>query len=453
MRRVAVLLLLYLGMSLIIPLQRGAQAAGAESLLVFGFLVLAAYTVGELATQLSLPKIAGYLITGVMFGPALLGIVTADVIERLAPVNQLAIALIAFLAGAELRWKELREHLRTLSIMLTSELALTFTLVVGTLIVLRDFVPFLSGLPLREAFALAAVFGVVAIVHSPAVVLALLTETRARGPVTRSILSIVLVADVVVVLAFSGALAVARIVVPSSAETASTISAGALAWELGGSVLVGIALGAAVALYLRFVERELMMFAIIVAFLGSEIARLVHVETLLMLLVAGFVTENTTRHGAEALLRAMERSAAPVFVVFFALAGASVNLDELASIWPLALAVVAARATGIFAGTRVGAKIARAPAEVGRYTWLGLVAQAGVAIGLATVLTEQYPERGAEMRTLLLSVIAINEMGGSILGRLALVRSGEAGKAEAGDEDDVGVPAPSSTAERAAAEA
>ena len=172
MRRVAVLLLLFLGMSLIIPIPAGAHTAGAQSLLIFGFLVLAAYTVGELAKQASLPKIAGYLITGVLFGPALLGIVTPDVTEDLAPVNQLAIALIAFLAGAELRWKELREHLKALSIMLTSELLLTFLLVVGTLMFLQDFVPFLQGLPFREAIALSAVFGVVAIVHSPAVVLA-----------------------------------------------------------------------------------------------------------------------------------------------------------------------------------------------------------------------------------------------------------------------------------------
>jgi Kef-type K+ transport system membrane component KefB len=429
MRRLAVLLLLFLGISLIIPIQEGAHEAGARSLLIFGFLVLGAYSMGEIATQLSLPKITGYLLTGVLFGPQLAGIVGVEVIDELEPVNRLAIALIAFLAGAELRWKELRDHLKALSIMLASELLLTFGLVVGTLMVLQEFVPFLQGLPVREALALSAVFGVVAIVHSPAVVLALLTETRARGPVTRTILSIVLVADVVVVLAFSASLAIARIMVPSSAAT-SAASAGALAWELGGSVLVGAALGAAVALYLRFVERELMMFALIIAFLGSEIARLVHVETLLMLLVAGFVTENSTRHGAEALLRAMERSAAPVFVVFFALAGASIHLDALASIWPLALAVVAARTTGIFVGTRFGARLAGVSETERKYTWLGLIAQAGVAIGLATVLTEQYPDRGVEMRTLILSVIAINELGGSILGRLALSRSGEIGKAD-----------------------
>lgn len=437
MRRVGVLLLLFLGMSLIIPIQQGAHDAGAQSLLIFGFLVLGAYTVGELATQVSLPKITGYLLTGVLFGPAVLGLVSVEVIDELAPVNRLAIALIAFLAGAELRWKEIRDHLKALSAMLATELLLTFGLVIGTLMLLQDYVPFLRGLPVREAIALSAVFGVVAIVHSPAVVLALLTETRARGPVTRTILSMVLVADVVVVLAFTASLAIARIVVPSTGA-AVTISAGDMAWELGGSMLVGAVLGAAVALYLRFVQRELIMFALIVTFFGSEIARLMHVETLLTLLVAGFVTENATRHGAEALLKAMERSAAPVFVVFFALAGATIHLDALASIWPIAIAVVAARATGIFTGTRIGARLAGVGHPERTYTWLGLIAQAGVALGLATVLTEQYPERGIQMRTLILSVIAINELGGSVLGRLALARAGEIGKGERSEESEEG---------------
>jgi Kef-type K+ transport system membrane component KefB len=428
MRRVAVLLLLFLGMSLIIPLQEGARAAGAQSLLIFGFLVLAAYTVGELVTPLTLPRITGFLFAGMIFGPSLLGIVDAGVIAELEPVNRLAIALIAFLAGAELRWRELRDHIKKIFGILTAELLLTFVLLVGTLLLVKPYVPFLQDSPLVEAIALASLFSAVAIVHSPAVVLALLTETAAKGPVTRTTLSIVLVADVVVVLAFSLTLAVARAIVPS--DTAAALSAGTVAWELGGSVIVGAALGGAVALYLRFVERELIMFALIIAFFGSEIARLVHVEGLLTLLVAGFVAENTTRHGAEALLKAMERSAAPVFVVFFALAGASISLEAVAAIWPLAIGLTLVRAFGIWGGSYIGARLTGASPEERSYTWMGLIAQAGVAIGLVVVISENYPDRGAEMQTLILAVIAINQVIGPILGRFALVRAGEVGKAD-----------------------
>lgn len=422
MRRFAILLLLLLGMRIIAPLG-AVHDVGSQALLVFGFLVLAAYTVGELAARLTLPKLTGYLFAGIIFGPYALGIVPEAAVAELAPVNRLAIALIAFLAGAELRWSELKERGRLIVSMLWLELLLSFVAIGGTLLGLARWVPFLRGETTAAAVVLAALFAAVAIVHSPAVVMALLTETRARGPVARTTLGIVLVADVVVVLLFSGALALTRAFVP--APGGGGLSAGMVAWEIGGSVLVGALLGGAIALYLRFVQRELLMFAIVVAFFGAEIARLAHVETLLTLLVAGFVTENGTRAGGRELLHAMERSAAPVFVVFFALAGASIALGDVVSIWPLALGIVAVRGVAVWLGSLGGARLGRAGPMETRYVWMGLIAQAGVAIGLVTVIADAYPTRGAAMRTLLLAVIAINQVVGPVLARLALARSGE----------------------------
>jgi hypothetical protein len=234
----------------------------------------------------------------------------------------------------------------------------------------------------------------------------------------------VLVADIIVVLLFSALLAVTRTAVPSTVSVGGP-SLGMVAWEIGGSLLVGIALGAAIALYMRFVKRELLLFAIVVTFFGSEIARLAHVEVLLTLLVAGFVVENGTKQGAAELLHAMERSAAPVFVVFFALAGAAIIVRDVLLIWPIAVAIVAVRALAIRFGCQIGARWSNAADLERRYVWMGLVAQAGVAIGLVTVVSEAYPERGSQMATLFLAVIAINQLLGPILSRLALKRSGE----------------------------
>src|SRR5690349_19794356 len=103
MRRAIILALLFAGMRLILPL--GVEGRGSQALLTFGFLILAAYTTGELAVSLKLPRIVGYLLAGAIFGPSVLNTVTVDAVERLAPVSSLAIALIAFLAGAELRWQ------------------------------------------------------------------------------------------------------------------------------------------------------------------------------------------------------------------------------------------------------------------------------------------------------------------------------------------------------------
>jgi Kef-type K+ transport system membrane component KefB len=424
-RRLIILLLLWGGMQLVVlPMHSAGHAASSNTLLVFGFLILAAYTVGEIVTVFGMPKVTGYLAAGVLFGPSALGVVSNFSIAELAPVSRLAIALIAFLAGAELRWTELRDRARVMMTMLGFELGLSLIAIVGFLIAVRSYVPFLDDLPFLEAAVLAVLFGAVAVVHSPAVVMALLTETRARGLVARTTLGMVLIADVVVVLLFSAMLALARTLVPSSTIAAGP-TLGLIVWEIGGSLLVGAALGGAVALYLRFVKRELLLFAIVVAFLGSEIAKLAHVEMLLTLLVAGFVVENGTKHGAAELLHAMERSAAPVFVVFFAVSGASIVIRDVMQVLPVTLGIVAVRALAIQIGCSVGAKLSKASDVERRYVWMGLVAQAGVAIGLVAVVSDVYPDRGAEMATLFLAVIAINQLLGPVLGRVALSRSGE----------------------------
>jgi Kef-type K+ transport system membrane component KefB len=424
MRRVSILLLLLGGMHLIGPIGTAPGGAPRQALLTFGFLILAAYTVGEIMMGIGLPKIVGYLAAGILFGPSGLGTVTREAIYRLSPINGLAIAIIAFLAGAELDWRELKQRGTTILKMLGVELTLSFAAIFVLLYAVRGWVPFLRDIPAIEAASFSALFASVAVIHSPAVTLALLTETGARGPVARTTLAIVLIADVAVLLLFTGVLAVTRAIAPPGGEGHGP-SLGVVGWEIGGSLLVGVLIGGAVALFVRYIRGELLMFALVVAFLGAEIARLAHVETLLTLLVAGFVTENGLGARGLEFRHAMERSAAPVFVVFFALSGAYIAVREVALLWPVVIPLVLVRMVAIWGGTALGARWAGATADERRYVWLGLISQAGVAIGLATVVSEVYPERGAQLRTLFLAVLAINQVLGPILFRRALVQAKE----------------------------
>jgi Kef-type K+ transport system membrane component KefB len=418
-----VLALLLGGLRLIAPL--GEPGEASQWLLTFGFLILAAYSVGELATSLRLPKIVGYLAAGLLFGPRGLDVVTEAASQRLAPVSELAIALIAFLAGSELRWAEVRERSRVIVRLLAAEMGLTLLVMTGAVMLMGSRLPFIQGTGVGELVAFAVLFGAIAVVHSPAVTMALLTETKAGGPVARTTLGVVLVSDVVVVLLFSGALALARWLSPPAGLDAAGAPTANVVWEIGGAIVVGAALGGVVALYLRWIKRELFLLALLAAFFGATIARLLHVEVLLTLLTAGFVAENTSAwENGEAFRHAMERAAAPVFVVFFALAGAELAPETIASAWYLVLPLVVLRIAAIRAGTWIGGRWAGAPSE-GRWVWMGLISQAGVGIGLAGAVAQAYPQRGAQLKSVFLAIVAINQVIGPILFRMALSKTGE----------------------------
>jgi Kef-type K+ transport system membrane component KefB len=422
MRRLVILLLLYAAMRGVFAL--GSATAGAPTLMLLGFLILAAYSVGELAAGLRIPKIVGYMAAGIIFGPSALAYVSQPALAELTPVSDLAIALIAYLAGAELQWKEIRERGTAIAKMMSVELVLSFAAVAGVLALLRGQLPMMAQAPAAEVFAFSILFAAVAVVHSPAATIALLSESKASGPVARYTLGVVLVMDMAVVLIFTGVLAAARALVPPTGG-AGGVQVGTVVWEIGGAVLVGGVLGAAVALYLRFVSRELIIFALLVALLGAELARVLHVETLLTLLVAGFVSENAGGGRGEAFRHAMERAAAPIFVVFFALSGARIDPLTVLPLWTIVVPLVLVRMAAIWGGIQLGGRWARVEPVVRNNVWYGLVSQAGVALGLAAVVAEVYPSRGESLRALLLATIAVNQTLGPILFRVGLQRAGE----------------------------
>ena len=423
MRRALILFLLLVGTVIIQPL--GQDTPSSEALLAFGFLILAAYTVGEIADGIGLPKLVGYLLAGILFGPSALHTVSYDVILRLKPVNELAISLIAFMAGAELKWSEVRQHGAGYFKILFCEMGLSFVAIMAVVIGLQSFIPVLADQSMDRVIVFALLLSVVLVAHSPAATLGLLTETRARGPVARTTLGVVLVSDVVLIVLFTIVAAISRGIVPPPGG-AHLPSLGVVVWEIAGAFVVGSAIGGAVIIYLRFAQRELLLFGIIVAMLGAEIARLAHVELLLTILVAGFITENFSADGqGEALRHAVERAAAPVFVVFFALSGASIAIVEVVALIGIVGPIAIVRGLSIWGGTALGTRWARLDPGPRRYIWTGLIAQAGVAIGLASIVATFYPEMGSAIRTMALAVIAINQIIGPVMFRRALDAAGE----------------------------
>lgn len=424
-RRLVVLILLVGGAVLLEPLRAPTEGVIApRSLFLFGILLLTADTFGDLAHDLRVPRLLGYLVAGLALGPSVAGIVPAGVLADLGMMKRLAVGLIAVLAGAELRVPDLRRRARAIVVILILQTLLVLASVMAVTLLAARWVPFLDGLSGAPVVFVTLLFAAMLTVNSPMVVLALLTETRAQGPLAKTTLGVVLVADVVVILLFTGSFSLAQASLGGAATGAGEIM-GRLLWEVLKAILAGVLVGGIMSLYLHFVKRELVVFAVVAVFATAGAAEALHFELLLSLVVAGFLVENVAPVRAEPLVETLHQAAIPVFVIFFAMTGAELRAQEFAVFWPIVVGVVLIRMVAIFASCWVGGRWGKSEEPVTRYVWTGLVPQAGVALGLATTVADRLPGVGLRMQTLTVGVIALNQAVGPILFRRGLERAGE----------------------------
>jgi Kef-type K+ transport system membrane component KefB len=200
---------------------------------------------------------------------------------------------------------------------------------------------------------------------------------------------------------------------------------GQLLGEVLKSIVAGFVIGGIMSLYVHFVKRELVVFAVLVVFATAGAAEALHFELLLSLVIAGFLVENVAPVQAEHLVDTLHQTAIPVFVVFFAMTGAELRIQEFAGFWPAVLGLVLLRMGALYASGRLGGRWGGAESPVTQYVWTGLVPQAGVALGLAAMVADRLPVIGLPMQTLTVGIIAVNQAIGPILFRRGLERAGE----------------------------
>jgi Kef-type K+ transport system membrane component KefB len=417
-----------------------------------GFVLLAALFMGRLFGMIGLPKLTGYLATGMLAGPAVLGFLSAETVSGMGLVNGVAIALIALTAGSEMDFRAMRPLLK--SIAWISLIAVLGTaLLLGTLAFLvRSWLGFLAPMPLGEALAVSIVIGVVVVAQSPAVVVAIRAETGADGPVARTVLGVVVLADLVVIVLFAIVSSICQAVLSGAAnpgETAANVS-----WELFGSLGIGTLVGGILALWMRLVgERGLDLFVLATCLVVAEIARRLHLDPLLLMLGAGMFVENVARAGHR-LRAAFEHASLPVYILFFTVAGASIHLDVLPRVAVPAATLVLGRALGLWSGTWLAAGVAGAPEQVRRWAGFGLMPQAGLAIALSLLFARTFPSFGEEASALTLGIVAVNELVAPALMRWSLVRAGESvGRASQTDPLGQSILVPQAAARDAAPEA
>ena len=387
-----------------------------------GFLLLAGTLASELLETLGLPHLSGYLLAGIVAGPHVLHLVDHDAVDALAPVNTLALALIALGGGAELRVATLRAVGRSVAYGLVLQSGIGLVTLGAVFMILSRYVPFARDLPWTSLIAVALLWGTLAVSRSPSACLGVLSQTRAKGPLATYSLAFVMASDVVVVVMMACVIMAVRPLMAGGGISMSNLRV--LGHEIIGSIAVGTSLGLALSAYLRLVGKNLLLVLVALGLGLTEFMRYIHIDPLLSFLTAGFVVQNLSSQG-DKLLHAVEQTSSLVFIVFFAIAGAHLDVPLLRALWPIALALSSARALVTIVTARWASHVAQDAPIIRRWGWSSLVSQAGLTLGLSVVIVRAFPEFGEGFRALVIATVALNEMVGPVLFKFALDRTGE----------------------------
>jgi Kef-type K+ transport system membrane component KefB len=399
----------------------------ASSTMLLGFLLLAAFVAGELARELALPRITGYLVIGILFGPHVLRLLPQETVEGFRLINGVALSVIALQAGGELRLGRVGERLANILTTTVLQIMLILVGVAAAVFLASGFFPFLDGQGHRVVLAVALIFGLVAVANSPATIIAVMTELRARGPLADTVLGVSVLKDILVLMLIAVVIPAAVVLIePTSGFDLHQV--GELSFRIVLALASGAVVGWLIGLYLEKVAAQPILFVLAVAFGIVELAEVLGLESefyILMSMSAGFVAQNFSIQGPR-FVRALEANSLPVYALFFAVAGADLDLGVIPGVWKAGIVIIVARAALMWLSTYLAAVTTRELPAIRRFAWTGFIAQAGVTLGVATIVRERFAAwGGGEVAAIVIAMIAVNQLIGPPLFRFSLLRAGE----------------------------
>jgi len=406
-------------------------------LTIFVLVALAAKDIGKWFRYAGLPLISGFLFVGVLVGPYVLGLFDQQSVESMGFVNAIALSFIAFAAGSELHLDQLRGTWRSILFIIGGLVVAVLTFGVIGYVLLADAIPFMQGMTTVEVLAVALVGAVIMVARSPSSAYAIIKELRARGPFTKRIFGATVLMDSLVIVLFAIAISVADVLIEGASFNPPIFFH--IILEIALDIFFGILVGQILRLILSLkLDRRLKTVLILAVGYGifflADALRLVHLagqpvelfaEPLLVALVAGFVVSNYTRYGPE-FSKIVEEISPVIFILFFILVGVNINLGVLGQTWSIILALFTIRLLGIIVGSFSGGVLAGDPMRHNRLLWLTFITQAGVSIGLAQEVANEFPAWGADFASLAIAVIVLNQIVGPPAFKWVIKRVGEA---------------------------
>jgi trehalose 6-phosphate synthase len=429
MRRLAALGIT-MALAWLLVAQLGTEAAGSAAL-ALGVALVAASVAGWLFEFARLPRVTGYLAFGLVCGPSVANIITEVMARDLRAASGFAIALIAFTAGLQLQVDRFHPTFRALLTMSLVTIAVAWGLLAAALFAAWPWLPIGPELTGAQRAAAAALASTVLVGVSPTVVAAVIGEGRARGPLSMMSTATVVLVEVAIIITFALVLQGSRSAF-GLPHVGNASAVAAAAWTLVGSSAFGLVLGSLFALYMRFVGRETTIVLLALCALIAGLGPRLQLEPLIVGLAAGFIVQNVMPPAGDVLRESIERGGLPVFVIFFAALGASIHVEALAVMGALAIAVSIARMAVMRYGVAAGRRLAGVDTPESAVVWRALVPASGITLGLAVVLSGVFPDWGVRLQTLVIAVVAIQEVIGPLLFRATLVEMGEVERAARG---------------------
>ncbi len=399
-----------------------------NSLVFIGFATITGYYAGLFSKRFRLPSLIGYIFIGVLLGSSFLNIINDQDLDRLAFISEITLAFIAFSIGSELSIASLKKIGMGIVTVIFAESFMAFLLVTALiLIVTRD-------LPL------ALVFGAMAPASDPAGTVYVIQETRSRGNLTKALYAVVGFDDGLAIVIFGFATAAAKHLL--TGETDSAVKVHILSSllypfaEILFSLLAGVILGLVFSVLMRLLKRAEDSLILVFGFvmLSTGIALSLSLSHILINMVVGFVFVNTQRvELVKRVLRRTHTSTPFLYILFFCLAGAHMKFSALPAIGLIGIVYIIGRSAGLISGAMLGAAAGGMDEKIKKYLGIGILSQAGVAIGLALIArneltaigTSHAARIGAAVLTMTTATSIFFELIGPIFTKFALERAGE----------------------------
>ena len=385
------------------------------TLVTLGGLLLLGLLTDVLGQKTPLPRVTFLLIFGIIIGPEVLDILPDLSNDWYPTVTDIALVMVGFLLGEKLTISALREHGRL--VLWISVVAVVMTTLVT-----------LGGLALiGEPIVIALLLAGIASATDPAATTDVIREVRAKGRFSQVLEGIVAIDDAWGLLSFSFMLTVAQIISGEGSGIESLLTG---VWEIGGALLIGIGLGFPLAFLsgrIKPGERTLAE-ALGAVFLCGGIAIWLEVSFLMAAMIMGVVVANFGREHRP--FHAIEGIEWPFMILFFLLAGASLEIDALLKIGVVGAGYVVFRVIGRILGGAAGGWASHADKPMRKWIGPSMMPQAGVALGMALVAAQRIPDAADIILPVVIASTVLFEIFGPIATRFALIRVGEAGQAD-----------------------